>query len=65
MGNKKPLSFTLIIVAIILGWTLFKQFDFEALTFKHPALAVVYIVTFVASIWFLIRNNKNLPAHRK
>jgi len=61
MENKKALSFVFGIIAIILGWTLFKQFDFENLKFKHTGLAIVYIVTFVFSIYFLIRNYKNRP----
>ncbi len=58
MENKKVLSFALIIVAIILGVTLFKQFDFDNLKFKHTGLAIVYMVTFVFAIYFLVRNSK-------
>lgn len=61
MKIKKALNPFLVIIAIILGWTLFKQFDFENLTFKHTGLAIVYIVTFVTSIYFLIRNYKKEP----
>jgi predicted ferric reductase len=61
MENKKGINFFLGIVAIILGWTLFKQFDFENLKFKHTGLAIIYIVTFVFSICVLIRNYKNSP----
>ncbi|SDD74439.1 hypothetical protein SAMN05216464_102439 [Mucilaginibacter pineti] len=56
--NKTP-SFTLSIIAIILGVTLFKQFDFENLKFEKPWLAIVYIIVFVTSIYFLIKNFKN------
>ena len=58
MKIKKALNPFLGIIAIILGWTLFKQYDFENLTFKHTGLAIVYIVTFVISIYFLIRNSR-------
>jgi predicted ferric reductase len=61
MENKKGINFFLGIVAIILGWTLFKQFDFENLKFKHTGLAIIYIVTFVFSISVLIKNYKNSP----
>ena len=61
METRKAISFSFGIVAVILGWTLFKQFDFENLKFKHTGLAIVYIITFVFSIYFLIRNNKNQP----
>jgi uncharacterized membrane protein YuzA (DUF378 family) len=59
MESKKTFSFTLSIVAIILGVTLFKQFDFETLKFEKTGLAIVYIIVFIASVYFLIKNFKN------
>jgi predicted ferric reductase len=61
MENKKALSFTFTIVAIILGVTLFKQFDFENLRFKKTGIAIVYIIGFAISIYFLTKNYKNQP----
>jgi predicted ferric reductase len=61
MENKKSINFFLGIIAVILGWTLFKQFDFENLKFKHTALAIVYLVCFVFSIYCLMKNYKNRP----
>ncbi|HJY14013.1 MAG TPA: hypothetical protein VJ304_14565 [Flavobacterium sp.] len=58
MSIKKGQSFLFLIIAIILGWTIFKQFDFENLKFEKPALAIVYIVTFVMSVYFLVKNVK-------
>ncbi|WP_214226460.1 hypothetical protein [Pedobacter sp. B4-66] len=58
MGNKKGLTFVFAIVAIILGWTIFKQFDFETLKFEKPALAIVYVLTFIMSVYFLVRSFK-------
>lgn len=55
--NNAPV-FTLSIVAIILGVVLYKQFNFETLTFEKPALAIVYIIVFVFSIFVLIKNFK-------
>ena len=56
--NKAPM-FTLIIVAIILGVTLFKQFDFEKLRFEQTGLAIVYSVVFIFAIYVLIKNSKS------
>ncbi len=56
MEKKKAPTFTLGIVAIILGVTLFKQFDFEHLKFEKPGLAIVYAIVFVISVYILIRN---------
>ncbi len=56
MENKNVLTFTFTIVAIILGVVLFKQFDFESLKFKNTGLAVIYIITFLFAIYFLVKN---------
>jgi len=56
MENKKVLLFVFRITAIILGVTLFKQFDFEKLKFEKTGLAIVYIVAFVISIYILMKN---------
>lgn len=56
MEKNKPLVFVFSVVAIILGVTLFKQFDFESLKFEKPALAVVYIICFLFSVYCVLRN---------
>ncbi len=61
MENNKASSFTFIIVALILGSALYKQFDFEMLKFAKPALAIVYIITFVVCIYFIVKNYRNRP----
>jgi hypothetical protein len=59
MENKKALSFTFTIIAIILGVTLFKKFDFETLKFENTGLAIVYIIVFTISIYVLMKNYKS------
>lgn len=57
MENKNNVPvFTFSIVAIILGVVLYKQFDFNTLTFEKPPLAIVYIIVLVFSIFVLIKN---------
>jgi len=58
MDKQKAPVFTLSIVAIIVGVALYRQFDFETLSFQKPALAVVYAITFVVAVSVLIRNWK-------
>jgi hypothetical protein len=58
MENKKTLSFPFIIIAIILGVVLFKQFDFQTLRFDKPALAIVYLIGFVISVYVLLKNSR-------
>lgn len=59
MDKKKAPIFTLRIVAIILGVVLFKQFDFKHLKFEQPALAIVYLIVFIFSVYILIKNARN------
>jgi hypothetical protein len=59
MEKKKALPFIFSVVAIILGVTLFKQFDFKNLKFEHTGLAIIYGIVFIFSIYFLIKNAKN------
>ncbi|KRD08199.1 ATP synthase F0 sector subunit C [Flavobacterium sp. Root901] len=59
MENKNNVPvFTFSIIAIIVGAALYKQFDFEKLTFEKPALAIVYLIVFVFSIIVLIKGLK-------
>ena len=65
MRNKKGLNFGGIyfwgIIAIILGIVLFKQFDFKNPKFDKPALAIVYIVVFIISIVFIVKDFRRKP----
>lgn len=58
MSTKKGLSFPLVIIAIVIGATIFKQFDFKTLRFDEPAMAVIYILTFLMTVYFIFKSNK-------
>ena len=58
MNNKKEYSYPLIIIAVVLGWTIFKQFDFEKLKFEKPAMAVVFTLTFFMTVYFILKKEK-------
>lgn len=58
MENKKVLSFTFTIVAIILGITLFKQFDFKNFKFENTGLAIVYFIGFAIAIYGLYNGSR-------
>ncbi|MEE9363826.1 MAG: hypothetical protein V3U92_14590 [Cellulophaga sp.] len=61
MKNIKASHFFFTIMAIIIGVALFKQFDFENLKFEKPALAILYLITFIFSIYGIVKNYKNRP----
>ncbi|RZK39823.1 MAG: hypothetical protein EOO90_17210 [Pedobacter sp.] len=54
--KNKGLSFTMIVVALILGPTLYKQFNFETYSFEKPALAALYLIVFIAAVAMLIKD---------
>ena len=56
MSGKKGPSFPLVIIAIVLGGGIFEEFDFEKLKFEKPALAIVYILTFLMTVYFIIKS---------
>lgn len=56
MSNKKGQPFPLVIVAIVLGWTIYKQFDFKSFKFEEPGIATVYVLTFLMTVYFLVKN---------
>ncbi|WP_447636335.1 hypothetical protein [Flavobacterium microcysteis] len=59
MEKNKASSFIFGIIAIIVGSVLFKQFDFKTLKFEHTGLAIIYGITFIFSIYILMKNAKN------
>lgn len=56
MKNKKVISFPLLIILILIVRGIYKQIDFENLSFHKPALAAVYIITLLAFIFLLYKN---------
>lgn len=46
------------IVAIIVGFALYKQIDFNTMTVEKPALSVLYAVTLTFAVFVFIRNYK-------
>lgn len=61
MENKKSLNFFFLIIAIILGSTIYKQFDFENLKFEHTGLGILYSIVFLFSICILIKDYIKRP----
>lgn len=62
MGNiKRSVNFIFLVVAIILGTAIVKQFDFENLKFKHTGLAILYIIVFAFSVYFLVKDYRKQP----
>jgi len=56
MKKEKGLNVVFLIVAVILGSALWKQFDFDTFTFAKPALAALYAIVFVTSLYLVVRD---------
>ncbi len=56
------MKFALVIIAIILGMAVFRQFDFETLQFEKPSLGILYLIVFIVSIFLLIKG-RNKTEH--
>jgi hypothetical protein len=61
MDTKKGLNFFYIIIAVLTGSRVFKDFDFQNFKFKKPVLDIIYLITFVASIIFIRKDYKKSP----
>jgi hypothetical protein len=48
-------NYFLVIMAVIIGTGLYKEFDFQTLKFENPALAIVYLFGLSLSIGFMIK----------
>lgn len=55
MESKKGTNLFFGFIAVILGWTLFKHFDFKNFKFEDLALDILYLIVFVISICVLIK----------
>lgn len=56
MEGKKRINFIFLIIAIILGGTLWKHFDFSTFSFEMPALDIIFLITFIVSVYIIIKD---------
>lgn len=57
---RKKLSFNLpfALIAFPIGLALFREFNFQNLTFKNPALGILYLITFIVLIYLMLKKQK-------
>lgn len=46
-------------IAVVLGVAVFKQLNFEDLSFKKPALGTVYLLSFILSVVLMLKGKKS------
>jgi len=54
MKKIKAPHFIFTVIAVILGSSSYKQFDFETHEIENPALFVVYMIGFILSVYAII-----------
>jgi hypothetical protein len=57
MKNIKAPNLFFVIIALIIGRALYRDFDFENLEFENTALAIIYMATLAFTIYFLIKDS--------
>lgn len=53
----KP-NYFFIVIALIIGSALIRQFNFEDYTFKQPVLAAIYSIVFIICVGLMIKKSK-------
>ena len=61
MKDKIGFNFFFAILAFTLGLALLQEFDFQTFTFKKTALGILYLVTFIFCIIFMLKKKKSDP----
>lgn len=57
MENKQNgFPIIMVIIAVIVGSGLYREFDFETFRFRKVGLGIVYLITFVAAIIMIVRS---------
>jgi hypothetical protein len=55
MRNKIGFNIIFAFLAFPIGLALFREFDFHSFTFRKTALGLIYLVTFIATIYFMFK----------
>lgn len=55
---KKKLSIPLLIILIIIGSAIYKNFDFETMKFEKFWLGILYIFTFLLTLFLMLYSDK-------
>lgn len=58
MKNKIGFNFFFALLAFPIGLALLREFNFETFTFKKVALGILYLITFIVCIFFMLKKNK-------
>ena len=58
MKNKIGFNLGFALLAFPLGLALLREFDFQTFVFKKTALGILYLITFIFCIFFMLKKKK-------
>lgn len=58
MKNKIGFNFVFAILAFPIGLALLREFDSDTFTFKNTGLGIVYLITFVLCLFFMLKKKQ-------
>ncbi len=58
MKNKIGFNLGFALLAFPLALALLREFDFQTFTFKKTALGILYLITFIFCIIFMLKKKK-------
>ena len=58
MKDKIGFNLVFALLAFPIGMALFNEFDFQSHTFENPALGILYLVTFVVTLYLMLKRKK-------
>jgi hypothetical protein len=53
----KPNYFS-VVITVILGVAIFKQFDFQNMKFEKPTITIVYFIALIIGVGFMLKKSK-------
>lgn len=61
MKNKIGFNIGFAFLAFPIGLALLREFDFQTFTFKKTALGILYLITFIFCIIFMLKKKNQQP----
>ncbi|AZI23971.1 hypothetical protein EA772_00905 [Pedobacter sp. G11] len=63
--NKIGFNIGFALLAFPIGLAIFREFDFQNLSFRKPALGMLYLITFIVLIFFMLKKKSVSPTQEK
>lgn len=61
MKSKIGFNISFALLAFPIGLALVREFDFQTLNFKKPALGFLYLITFIVCLFLMLKRKTQQP----